>query len=100
MGLKKLVSSAILGAGVFLAGYSLHSCTHEDQRYDVRRNEDIAYLVDKKLDRKIQIVNKEGYMGLGSTLYRLITLMNDDDLENAVNNYSKGHKYVMWTKEE
>jgi hypothetical protein len=98
MGLGKSISSIILGTGIFLTGYSMHGCTHEDQRYEVRRNEDISYLFDKKLSKGIQIVNKDGYMNLGSTLYRFITLMNEDDLVDAIDKYREGYHYIMWKR--
>lgn len=84
MGISKIIAKAMLCTGLFVAGYSLHSCNSEDARYDVRRYNNLPYLVDKKLDRKVQIVDSKGCMNLGDMEYRLFTLLNEEGLRDYV----------------
>ncbi len=90
MGISKIIANTMLCAGLFVAGYTLHSCNSEDTRYDIRRYHDLPYLVDKKLGRQIQITNRNGFMNLGDLQYRLVTLLNEEGLHDYINSLEPG----------
>ena len=84
MGFFRLLGKATFYAGIFVAVHSIHSCIKEDSSYDIRRYAEIPYLLDKKADKIVEIVNENGKLHLGDIEYLIDSGLDKSRIDEYV----------------
>ncbi|GEM_PF-1008611 len=74
------LGKSFLYMGLIIAGYNLHGCISEDERYTIRRYRDEPFLVDTGLKEKLPILHDNGTLQTGTLDYRLRTLLDHPQL--------------------